>query len=125
LDVGRRGEEVAAKYLRRQGLRILKRNVRSGRGEIDLIATEGSTLVFVEVKARVTSQREGLTGLENVNARKRAALLKACTLYRSRYARDVETYRLDVVTVMFQAPEGEADVRWHRNVVDLDAGYRR
>ncbi|MBI4601734.1 MAG: YraN family protein, partial [Planctomycetes bacterium] len=48
--LGRRGERAAARHLRRQGLRILARNVREGRGEIDLVALDGATLVFVEVK---------------------------------------------------------------------------
>jgi putative endonuclease len=47
---GRRGEELAAQHLRRRGLRILARNLRTGAGEIDLIATDGSTIVFAEVK---------------------------------------------------------------------------
>jgi putative endonuclease len=47
---GRRGEELAAQHLRRRGFAILARNVRSGTGEIDLIATDGATIVFAEVK---------------------------------------------------------------------------
>jgi putative endonuclease len=47
---GRRGEELAAQHLRRRGFTILARNLRTGAGEIDLIATDGSTIVFAEVK---------------------------------------------------------------------------
>ena len=46
--VGREGEALAASFLERQGLRILGRNFRSRQGEIDLIALDGETLVFVE-----------------------------------------------------------------------------
>jgi putative endonuclease len=49
---GKAGEELAAQYLERNGLKILERNYRFERGEIDLIAEEGEELVFVEVKAR-------------------------------------------------------------------------
>ena len=49
---GKAGEDLAARFLEQQGLKIIKRNYRFERGEIDLIAEEGDELVFVEVKAR-------------------------------------------------------------------------
>ena len=54
LDTGRHGERVAARFLKRNGCRILERNYRAGRHEIDLIAWEKATetVVFVEVKTR-------------------------------------------------------------------------
>ncbi|MCW3034459.1 MAG: putative endonuclease [Solirubrobacteraceae bacterium] len=48
--IGRRGEELAEQHLRRLGYAILARNLRTAAGEIDLIATDGSTIVFAEVK---------------------------------------------------------------------------
>ena len=54
-SVGKRGEEEAARFLQKRGFAILDRNVRSRLGEIDLVARDGKSLVFVEVKAR----REG------------------------------------------------------------------
>jgi putative endonuclease len=56
--LGRRGEELAAAHLRARGFRTLARNVRTSQGEIDLIAFDGSTLVFVEVKTRRISPRQ-------------------------------------------------------------------
>ncbi len=50
--LGNRGERAAAKYLKRQGFRILARQSRSRIGEIDLIALDGDTIVFIEVKTR-------------------------------------------------------------------------
>ena len=50
--LGERGENVAAKFLRNQGYKILERNYRTSVGEIDIIARDGKTLVFVEVKTR-------------------------------------------------------------------------
>jgi putative endonuclease len=52
LALGRWGEEEAARYLRRLGMTILERNLRTPVGEIDLIARSGKLLVFVEVKTR-------------------------------------------------------------------------
>lgn len=54
-DLGRWGEDRAAAYLETQGFKIIKRNFRLGQvGEIDIVAEEGSTLVFVEVKTQST-----------------------------------------------------------------------
>ena len=49
---GKAGEDLAAQFLERNGLKILERNYRFERGEIDIIAEEGDELIFVEVKAR-------------------------------------------------------------------------
>jgi putative endonuclease len=51
-SVGAKGEEEAARFLERSGYAIVDRNVRTRAGEIDLVAREGKTLVFVEVKTR-------------------------------------------------------------------------
>jgi len=51
-DLGKKGEDLAADYLRKKGYRILKRNWRSGRNEVDIIADNNEYIVFVEVKTR-------------------------------------------------------------------------
>lgn len=55
--LGRRGEQLAAEHLQRRGCVVLARNVRVGRGEIDLIVRDGDTLAFVEVKTRRIAAR--------------------------------------------------------------------
>ncbi len=54
--LGRRGEEIALRYFRRKGYRIVERGFRLFRGEIDIIAHDGPTLVFIEVKTRATTE---------------------------------------------------------------------
>jgi putative endonuclease len=123
-DVGRRGERAAARFLRKRGLRILERNVRARRGEIDIVAAEGDTLVFVEVKSRTRRPGEELTGLERIDARKRGALRRSTALYRKAWGRDAIHYRLDAVTVEFEEIAGRSrvrEVRWHPAILDLDA----
>ena len=68
VDRGRCAEEIAAQWLRLSGLRILDRNRRAADGEIDLVAREGPTLVFVEVRARRTGSWVG--GAGSIDARK-------------------------------------------------------
>lgn len=120
-DRGRTGERVAAQFLKRRGLRILERNARERREEIDLVALDGDALVFVEVKSRGVHEGDPWTGLENFGPRKRRALRRACEAYRRRLARPAEGYRVDLVAVEFVG-RGVRAIRWYRDVLDLD-GY--
>ncbi len=78
---GRQAEDYCALHLQRAGLRVLARNWRCRLGEIDLIAQEGETLVFVEVRFR-RGQRYG-GARESIGARKRTRLLAAARAYLS------------------------------------------
>jgi putative endonuclease len=79
---GARAEDLCAELLRRAGLRVLARNWRCRHGEIDLVAEEGATLVFAEVRYR---RGQGFGGAaESVTAAKRARLLAAARLYLMR-----------------------------------------
>lgn len=95
--VGRYGENVAAEHLRSQGLEILAARWTCRYGEIDLVARDGTTIVFCEVKTR-TSQRFG-TPVEAVSAQKAARLRKAAALYLQRHEPEAAGVRLDVVSV--------------------------
>ncbi len=77
--VGRRGEQLAAAYLRRRGCEVLARNVRTRHGEIDVIARDGRALVFVEVKTRMLGARRRAIAVDQLplaglGARQRARL---------------------------------------------------
>ena len=74
------GEARAEAYLRGQGMRILGRKVRTRLGEIDLVALDRDTLVFVEVKARAQAS-PGTDPLENVHRAKQARLGRAAAAY--------------------------------------------
>jgi putative endonuclease len=67
--LGRRGEDLAAEHFSRLGYRVLARNHRTRFGELDLVAYDGSTLVFAEVKTRRSGEREPW---ENLHDRKRS-----------------------------------------------------
>jgi len=76
---GARAEDLCADLLRRAGLRILARNWRCRHGEIDLVADDGGTLVFAEVRLRRNDRFGGAA--ESVTRAKRARLLAAARLY--------------------------------------------
>ena len=92
---GAQAEERAARFLERQGLAILARNFRTRLGEIDLVARDGQTLVFIEVRLRVSRAFGGAQA--SVDARKQAKLLAAARLYLSRLKAEPPC-RFDVVT---------------------------
>ena len=91
------GEEAAVAALRSRGYRILERNVRLRRGEVDVIAEEHGDLVFVEVKAR-RSEAYG-TPAEAVSPRKQRALAALAAAYCSRRGLRERACRFDVVEV--------------------------
>ena len=105
---GVRAEELCAELLRKAGLRVLARNWRCRHGEIDLVAEEGGTLVFAEVRLRRDERFGGAA--ESVTAAKRARLIAAARLYLSR--RPESDCRFDVL--LLDALEASR-IQWIRN----------
>jgi len=95
--LGDRGERAAAKYLKQQGYRILARQSRSRIGEIDLIALDGETVVFVEVKTR-SSHAAGHPS-EAVTYTKRKQLTRAALVWLKRRRLLDSRARFDVVAI--------------------------
>ncbi len=117
LTLGRRGEDLVAARLGRAGWRIVARNVRLPSGELDLVALEGSTLVFVEVKsARLGTARGPERPAHAVGRRKQLKLRRLARewLAERRGPSGVSGYRFDVVGVSF-GPNGLTDIDHIRN----------
>jgi len=93
--LGLLGEWKAELYLKKQGIRILKRRFRTPHGEIDLIGRDGSTLVFVEVKYRPAGQMGD--GIRAIDAAKRKRLRYAANVYLS--AHPHTAVRFDAVEI--------------------------
>jgi len=105
---GVRAEDLCAQLLRKAGLRVLARNWRCRHGEIDLVAEEGGTLVFAEVRYRSHARFGGAA--ESVTAAKQARLIAAARLYLMR--RPDADCRFDVL--LLDGLE-TARIRWIRN----------
>ena len=101
--LGDRGERAAARYLRRQGMKILARQHRGRLGEIDIIARDGNCTVFVEVKTR----RSDAAGqpFEAVTQAKQQQLTRLALVYLKRHRLLESPARFDVVSVLW--PEGD------------------
>lgn len=98
-DVGSAGEEAAARYLARHGYRILHRNLRLGRaGELDIVAMQGQTLVFIEVKAKLSGE---LGGFMNITAAKQRKLVELAEYYLQRHRHGQTAVRFDAVEVEY------------------------
>ncbi len=98
-DVGRRGEDLAHRYLRRNGFTVVARNWRppQGGGELDLVAWEGDLLVFVEVKSRVSAAWNAPE--RDIDRDKIQALRRAARDYVRRSGADEWRVRFDVISI--------------------------
>lgn len=106
--LGDRGENLAARYLRERGYKILLRNFRCPLGEIDIVARDGRTLVFVEVKTRT---EDDPLPEDQVNPFKQHQLTKAGKYYLGRYGVPQPPSRFDVIAVVW--PDGREPVIRH------------
>jgi putative endonuclease len=103
--IGSVAEQAAASFLQARGYHVLERNFRCRGGEIDLIALDGSTLVFIEVKLRRTLQRGA--PIEAVTALKQARIARAAQAYLAYCGRVFARIRFDVISVMRTAARTE------------------
>lgn len=103
-DLGKKGEEIAKRYLEDRGFKVIDENFRSRFGEIDLVGVDGDTLVFVEVKTRF-SEKFGLPE-EAVTPRKIKTIAKVGYYYKILHQNLPESLRIDVVAVDL-APDGK------------------
>ncbi len=103
---GRRGEALAAWFLRLKGWRIVGQRLKTARGEVDLVARRGRTVAFVEVKWRATSGELDLA----IDRRRLVRVAAAANALAARYVRDGDDQRIDVLLL--------APGRWPRHIVN-------
>ncbi len=98
LSLGKWGEEQATRFLRRAGMKIVARNLRTPVGEVDIIARKGKTLIFAEVKTRRSSAYG--TPQEAVGATKQRQILRAASWYINEQGQQDLQPRFDVLAVL-------------------------
>lgn len=98
-EIGIVGEQKAVEFLKKKGFRVIARNWKAPRwGEIDIIAVEKDTLVFVEVKTR-SGSGFGMP-YDSVNYYKLKTLVRAAQLYKKENPNTPESTRIDVVSIV-------------------------
>ena len=102
--LGRRGEDLAHRYLRSAGLRVMARNYRpnAGDSEVDIIARDGDTVVFVEVKSRTSS--EFGSPERAIDAEKQKHIIRAARSYATRAGIAWNQVRFDTISITFSEP---------------------
>ena len=113
--IGHRAESLACGYLKRRGLRLLSRNFRCRRGEIDLIMQDGDSLVFVEVRYRHRTAFG--TAAETVSTSKQARIIHCANCYLARYRAWNEPARFDVVCI--EGGASQRRIEWLQNAFYL------
>ncbi|MDX2226001.1 MAG: YraN family protein [Verrucomicrobiae bacterium] len=122
-ELGDYGENLAARFLRREhGYKVLVRQWKSDRGEIDLIARDREFLAFIEVKTR-TRTEFGLPQ-DAVNQEKQRRLSRAALEYLRRLGNPDLTFRFDIVEVQKNAESGAFECRLIQNAFPLSKPYR-
>ncbi|WP_298433000.1 YraN family protein [Geobacter sp.] len=114
--LGTRGEDMAVSFLEGLRYRILERNFRCKAGEVDIVAQDGKTLVFVEVKTRRTAGY-GPPQLA-VTSFKQRQISKAALTWLAARRRHDSNARFDVVAITFK-PDAEPDIEHFVNAFDL------
>ena len=121
IELGERGESLAVDFLRKQGYRIAATNFRSPLGEVDVVAQDGNTTVFIEVKTR----RSVKTGMpqESVTLWKQGQILKTALVYLKRNNLLQGNYRFDVVSVVIGSGDEVRNLELIKNAFEPDARY--
>ncbi|HHU31161.1 MAG TPA: YraN family protein [Clostridia bacterium] len=109
--IGKKAEDLAVHYLKRNGYRIIQRNYANKIGEIDIVGFENGQLVFIEVKARKTA----LFGLpmESINTRKQNKLRLVAQSYIKQYGMPKGGCRFDVISIILN--KSQPDIQLIKN----------
>ena len=122
-ELGAKGEEIAVRYLKKRGYRIVERNYRVKLGEIDIIAEQGDDLVFIEVKTR--SDTSFGSPFESITKQKQKQLSKVALEYISKKKCYQRPARFDVVGIQFRKGSKnfrDAAIELLQNAFDLCYG---
>ena len=97
-EVGKQGEDEAAKYLKNKGYKIIERNWRIKQGELDIIAKHKGITVFVEVKT--IKEKDGFSPEDEITPKKKRRLVRLAQLYFSKNKLPLDTkHRIDILSI--------------------------
>lgn len=114
--LGDRGERAAVAFLKKLGYKILARQFRNDFGEVDIIAQDGETTVFVEVKTR-RSTDDGQP-FEAVDRRKQAKITRVALAWLKKHGRLEQRARFDIVSILWPEENGEPQLSHYLNAFE-------
>lgn len=120
LDLGKKGEGLAVKYLERQGYKIIARNYKTKLGEIDVIGDERGCICFIEVRS--VNSRRFCSPEDTINNRKQGRIAKAALSYIKRHGLEDASCRFDVVCIE-DADTNLPNIRLIKNAFELERRY--
>ena len=112
ITLGKQAEETACRFLTANGLKLIEKNYKCRRGEIDLVMLDHNSIVFIEVRYR-RNNRFG-SGAESVISSKQQKLIMTAMHYLQTHKKSTETpTRFDVISI--QGYDGANDIEWIQN----------
>lgn len=114
--LGRRGEALAARFVKRRGMRVVARGQRLRPGELDIVAVDGETVVFIEVKTR----KSGDAGhpSEAIDATKRRRLTRLALAFLKGHGLLEHRARFDVVAITWPEGPGQPSIDYYENAFE-------
>lgn len=120
-QLGAFGEDMACDYLTKQGYRVLERNFNCRAGELDIIALEGETLAFVEVKCRTGTEYGNPS--EAVSRSKQGKIVKAALFFMTKNKLFDYMCRFDVIEVMTDGTAANSNINLIKNAFEYSGKY--
>lgn len=114
--LGDKGERAATRFLKRQGLKILANQYRDQKGEIDIIAQDGSQIVFVEVKTRQSTDRG--QPYDAVDIHKQRKLTTLALAWLKKHKRLEQSARFDVISIVWPNDSKEPQIQHFVNAFE-------
>lgn len=121
MHTGKKGEELARSFLKKQGYRIIEKNFRTRHGEIDIIARDNDCISFVEVRSS-SADNFGLPEV-SIGRRKQSHVSKVALMYIKRKRLEDKNCRFDVICIE-DANSASPKIRLIKNAFELDPWYR-
>ena len=118
---GKEGQDLAEKFLKKKGLKVLERNYRNRFGEIDLIMRDKKTIVFIEVKAR-KSKRHGHP-LEAITTFKQQQISNMALQYLQMKKALQKPARFDVIAIEVEKTEKAPQLTWLKNAFEFQENW--
>lgn len=116
--IGKKGEDTAERYLKKHGYRIIEKNYKTPSGEVDIVALDKGTVVFIEVKTR-RSDEFGPPEL-SVNSRKRQKIIKAAFHFLSNKRIKDTPCRFDIVSITESADRKDKEVKIIKDAFEIE-----